>query len=81
MTMKDSLFTVKRQKREFVYILVCLLLAIVLNVFSIIFYGTEWKELYTQWFYVLMLAIGFHYLTILFRLIFVKRKKHSDSAA
>ena len=79
--MKDSLFTVKRQKREFVYILVCLLLAIVLNVFSIIFYGTEWKELYTQWFYVLMLAIGFHYLTILFRLIFVKRKKHSDSAA
>ena len=76
--MKDSLFTPKRQKREFVYILVCLLLAIVANIFSIIFYGTEWKELYTQWFYVLLLAIGFHYATIWFRLIFVRRKKRSD---
>lgn len=79
--MKDNLFTVKRQKREFVYILVCLLLAISANVFSIIFYGTEWKELYTQWFYVLALTVGFHYLTILFRLIFVSRKKHSDPVA
>jgi len=79
--MKDSLFTAKRQKREFVYILVCLLLAVVANVFSIIFYGTEWKELYTQWFYVLMLAVGFHYLTIWFRLIFVRREKKSGSAA
>ena len=79
--MKDSLFTAKRQKREFVYILICLLLAISANVFSIIFYGTEWKELYTQWFYVLALTVFFHYLTIIFRLIFVRRKKQTDSAA
>ena len=79
--MKDNIFTVESKKKEFVYILVCLLLANCTNVFSIIFYGTEWKELYTQWFYVLMLTMGFHYLTILFRLFFVRRNKHSESAA
>ena len=73
--MKDNLFTVERQKKEFVIILACLLLAIVVNVFSIIFYDTEWKEMYTQWFYVLALTFVFHYVSILFRLIFVKRNK------
>ena len=79
--MKDKLFTVKRQKREFVYMAACLLLAVCVNIFSIIFYKTEWNEIYTQWFYVLMLAIAFHYATILIRLIFVRRNKSSDSAA
>ena len=76
--MKEPLFTAKQQKREIVYILACLVLAIGVNVFSIIFYGTEWEELYTQWFYVLVLAIAFHYMTLLFRLIFARWSKRDD---
>ena len=78
--MKDKLFTAKRQKKEFVIIVACLLLAICVNLFSIIFYKTDWKELYTQWFYVLILACFFHYLTILFRLVFVRRNKNDNTA-
>jgi len=79
--MKDKLFTVKRQKREFIYMAACLLLAVCINIGSIIFYGTKWEEIYTQWFYVLALAMVFHYITIVFRLIFFRRDKRSDPAA
>ena len=74
--MKDNLFTPKKKNSELMYFGVCLLLAILLNIFSIIFYGSEWKEIYTQWFYVLVLTMAFHYATILFRLIFVGWKKN-----
>ena len=68
--MKDIQFTVKQQKREIYYILACLLLAVLFNVFAIISYDTEWKELYTQWFTVILLAIIFYFLVTICRLIF-----------
>lgn len=67
--MKDILFTVKQQKREIMYIVASLLLAIIVNVFAILYYGTEWKELYTQWFAIFVLAMVFYFLTVLLRLI------------
>jgi len=67
--MKDIKFTVKQQKREIVYILVCLLLAFVINIISIMSYQTEWKELYTQWFPVLILTFLFYFLFTVIRLI------------
>jgi len=70
MNMKDILFTVKQQKREIMCVVASLFLAIVVNVFAILFYGTEWKELYTQWFAMLLVAVAFYFLSVLFRLIF-----------
>jgi len=77
--MKDILFTVKQQKREIMYIVACLLLAIGVNVGAIICYGTEWKELYTQWFAMLALAVVFYcliaFIRFVFWLIFCRRSK------
>ena len=68
--MKDIRFTVKQQKREIGYIFACLFLAFGVNVYSIIRYNTEWKELYTQWFVMLVLAMVFYFLLALISLVF-----------
>jgi uncharacterized membrane protein YbhN (UPF0104 family) len=77
--MRDILFTVKQQKREICYIVTSLLLAFGFNVYSILFYGTEWKELYTQWLAMLVMAMIFYFLIVFIRLIcwfiFSKQKK------
>ena len=67
--MKDIHFTVKQQKKEIGYILVSFLIAIGVNIYAIIIYGTEWKELYTQWFMVLVLTAVFYFLILLVRLL------------
>ena len=66
--MKD--ITVKQQKIEIKYALISLILAIGINIYAIISYGTEWKELYTQWFTVLVLIVFFYFVTVLFRYLF-----------
>jgi len=75
--MKDIVFTVKQQKREIIYILACLFLALGVNIYAIISYETEWKELYTQWFVMLILTVVFYFLILLvrifFRLLFQKK--------
>ena len=83
MIMKDIQFTVKQQKREIGYMLASLFLAIGVNIFAIIYYGSEWKELYTQWFTVLVLAAFFYFVIAMFRCIFwlisVKLLKKGES--
>ena len=66
--MKD--ITVKQQKREIKYALASLILATSVNIYAIISYGTEWKEVYTQWFTVLVLAVFFYVVIALFRYLF-----------
>ena len=68
--MKDILFTVKQQKREIWFISASFLLATVVNMYAIILYGTEWKELYTQWFTLLVLTVFFYIVFGIFRLIY-----------
>jgi hypothetical protein len=67
--MKDILFTVKQQKREICYIAASLLLAFGVNIFSVIKYGTEWKELYTQWLAMILIAVLFYFVIAIFRVI------------
>lgn len=62
--------TVKRQKTELFIWLVCFIIAFGLNVFSIIYYKTEWKELLTQIFWVLALSILFYFIFLVIRLIY-----------
>lgn len=73
--MRDFLLTAKRQRKEGLIWLICLLIAFVLNIASIIFYGTEWKELYTQLLWVLVISIGLYALSLLIRLPFYLLRK------
>lgn len=75
--MKDIILTERRQKIEITWFIVCLLLALLLNVYSIIAFGTEWKELWTQSVWMLVIGCGLYVLSICVRLLFsvFSRKK------
>ena len=68
--MKDLRFTVKRQRTELFVFGICFLIAFALNAVSIIVYKTEWKELYTQLCWVLMISIFLYFTALFFRLIY-----------
>ncbi|WP_029902562.1 hypothetical protein [Prevotella sp. 10(H)] len=70
--MKDIKFniTAKRQKTELIIFAACFLFAFLLNVYSIIAFETEWKELYTQLLWVLSLSVGFYFLILFLRLVY-----------
>ncbi len=70
MSMRDLILTVKRQKIEIKIWGVCLLLAFLMNIVSIIIYETSWSELWTQFLWMLVLSCVFYGLTVLFRLLY-----------
>lgn len=68
--MKDIIITAKRQKTEIKVFCACVILAISLNVCSIISFGTEWTELWTQSFWMVFIALSLYGLSIVSRLLF-----------
>lgn len=70
--MKDIKITIttKRQRTEIRLLGVCLALAFLLNIISIIVFNTEWKELYTQLLWVISLGIGIYFLVLFLRLVY-----------
>ncbi len=68
--MKDILLTVKRQKTEIKIFCVCIVLAYLMNIISIIAYGTSWSELWTQSLWMLLITCGFYGLSIVLRLLY-----------
>jgi len=68
--MKDIVIKEKRIKTELLILLICFVTACIVNVFSIISYGTAWKELFTQLPVVVLLALVFYCLSFLARLAF-----------
>lgn len=68
--MKDIIITAKRQKTEIGVFCACIILAILLNVCSIISFGTEWTELWTQSFWMVLITFSLYGLSILLRLLF-----------
>jgi len=50
--MKDFLFSAKQQKAELIWLAACFCGAILINIFSILYYQTAWSELYSQWIWV-----------------------------
>lgn len=68
--MKDIVITAKTIKRELIILAVCLVSAVILNIYSIIRYETAWRELYSQLHVVLAVAVVIYVLVLLFRLIF-----------
>ncbi len=62
--------SVKRQKREIKIFCVCIGLAYVMNILSILIYGTSWSELWTQAFWMLIISCGFYALSVALRLLY-----------
>lgn len=67
--MRDIVIPSKVIKRELIILLVSLVSAFLLNIYSIIKYGTSWKEIYNQIHVVLGVALLIYVLVLLFRLI------------
>ena len=61
--MKEIVLSVKRQKTEIKIFCVCIALAYLMNIISIIAYGTSWSELWTQ-------SCGFYGLSVVLRLLY-----------
>ncbi len=68
--MKDIVFTVKRQRTELIVFGVCLLVSFLINVYAIVTFNTEWKELYTQLLWVLAIAVFLYAVSVGIRLIY-----------
>ena len=73
--MKDTLITAKQKKTELITLLVCFILANLLNAYAIIAYDTYFKELFTQLGYVLIFSIGLYLLWTFLRIIYFLIKK------
>lgn len=69
--MKDIIITPRKLKRELFIWLLCLVAAIGLNVYSIIYYDTSWRELYTHLGYVVAISIVIYLLLWIFRGLFL----------
>lgn len=68
-SMKDTIITQNRKKTELLIVLACFIAANLLNVFSIVCYGTEWVELITEMGFVVCVAVVLYVLTVVARLI------------
>jgi uncharacterized membrane protein (UPF0182 family) len=68
--MKDISFTIKRQQTELKVFAICFLISFILNVISIIVFKTEWKELYTQMGFVLLISVALYFAILLCRLLY-----------
>lgn len=73
--MKDIIISSQQQKKELLILLASFILAFLCNIYAIVNYGGEWKELYTEIFYVLTLTIVFYVCTLVFRLLVVTVKR------
>ena len=62
--------TTKRQRTELLIFGVCFVLAFLLNIISIIAFGTELKEVFKQLLWVLCLSIAFYALALFFRILY-----------
>ena len=67
--MRDIVIPSMVIKRELIILVLSLVSAFLLNVYSIIKYGTSWKELYSQVHVVLGVALLIYVLVFLFRII------------
>jgi hypothetical protein len=67
--MRDIVIPSKVIKRELIVLLISLISAFLLNIYSIIKYETSWNEIYNQIHVVLGVAFLIYVLVFLFRLI------------
>jgi hypothetical protein len=68
--MKEIVITPKQLKRELFVWLFCLVVATGMNIYAIIYYETNWTELYSHFGYVVMLSVIFYAIIWMFRGLF-----------
>jgi len=73
--MKDTIITAQRKRKEIKIYLICISIAFSLNIFAIIFYKTNWSELFTQWHVVLLLSVIIYIFSVLIRILYFLIKK------
>lgn len=55
--MKDLVITSKRIKKEFYILLICFVIAFIINVVAVTTYKTPWSEIFTQIGYVIIITV------------------------
>jgi hypothetical protein len=75
--MKNIVITPRQLRREFFIWLLCFTAAIGLNIYSIIYYNTNWSELYSQIGYVFAISIAIYLILWVFRGLFLLMKYFS----
>ena len=73
--MKDIVFTARSQKRELLYLLISFVIAVLLNLGAIFYYGAPMSEMFTSFFYVLVFTLFLYALTLIPRLLYRMLKK------
>ncbi|MDR0507270.1 MAG: hypothetical protein LBH32_10735 [Dysgonamonadaceae bacterium] len=73
--MKDTLITVKRKKTEIVTLIICFIIANLINLYAIISYKTSYSELFTMLGYVIILTLALYVIWTVIRLIFYAFKR------
>ena len=66
--MKDTILTARRNKTEIYTWLVCLAIAIGINVYAIITYNASFMELITSFFYVLVFSVVLYFTWCILRI-------------
>ena len=67
--MKDIIIKPTHIRRELIILLICLVIAFILNIVSIIAYKTAWSELFSQLHYVLAISVALYLLFAFVRLV------------
>jgi len=70
MMMKNSTITADRKKTELIIFLFCFILSQLLNVYAILHFHTDWKELYTMLGVTVMVSIIIYFLLGILRIVY-----------
>lgn len=68
--MKDTVLTARRKKTELITLLICFILANLVNLYSIIVYNTPLEEMITSIFYVLIFSVALYVCWCFVRILF-----------
>ena len=68
--MKDILIKSKKLKKELIILVACFIISVLLNIYSIVKYKTDWSELIGQMHIVVLIAVSLWVLISIFRLMF-----------
>lgn len=74
--MKDITISAKAMRQEFINLLVCFSIGVVINVIAIFSYGTTWSELFSSLHYVILFAIFIYAIWSGIRLVYFLLKKY-----
>jgi len=75
---QDTIITLQQKRKEAIILIVCFILANLLNLSGILIYKTSFTELYTQWAIVIVISMILYTLTIIFRSLLLLINKHKN---